>query len=347
MRALKFAGGGRVNVVDVPKPKAGRGWVIVKVRASLICGSDMHAYFAAQEYLKFISRFIPGHEVAGEVIEVGDEVRGIKPKDRVALYSVDSCGKCKFCRRGDRIFCQNAKHMGGQFDGGDAEYIAVPESNCFPLPEDLSFEQGALLGDGVATPYRAIKRLGINGTHTVGLFGLGPVGLGTLLILKLLNCKVIAVEISKYRQKMGKSFGADVVIDPTEQDVIEVVKEYTKGEGVDIAMDCAGKEITENQALDCTKKGGKVAFLGQIRSSTIKPSAQFIGKELTVIGSLYFNVSDYEESVALVRRGLNVEKIITHRFSLEEAQRAFSLFASGESGKVVFVPNTKQFREGG
>ena len=336
MRAVKFVGNGCVDVVDVPKPKAAKGWVIVRVKASALCGSGLHTYLSDKG-----SETIPGHEVAGEVIEVGKGVAEIRPKDRVALYAVIICGKCEFCRRGDWAFCKEPKKcIGGQhIQGGDAEYLAVPERICFPLPDDLSFEQGALLGDGIGTPYHAIKRLAINGTHTVALFGLGPVGLGALLILKLLNCRVIVSEISKYRQRMGKTLEADVVIDPSEQDPVDAIKECTKGEGVDIAIDCAGKEITENQALDCAKKWGKVAFVGgNPGSATIQPSRQFIGKELTVIGSFYYNVSEYKELIALVRRGLSPEKMITHRFSLEEAQKAFSTFASGESGKVVFVP---------
>lgn len=334
MRAVKLRGNDRVDVIDVPKPKVGRGWVIVKVKTSAICGSDLHPYFSAEG-----RKFIPGHEVAGEVFEVGEDVTQLRLKDKVAINCIISCGACKFCRRGDWIFCNKVKVIGGDLDGGDAQYLAAPERNCFLLPSDLSFEHGALLGDGVGTPYRAIKRLGINGTHTVVLFGLGPVGLGALLILKLLNCKVLAVEKSEYRQKMGKSFGADLMIDPNEQDPMNLIREYTGGEGADVAIECAGQEVTENQALDCVKKGGKVAFVGENTLATIKPSDQFIRKELTVIGSWYFNVGEYEELVALVRQGVNVEKIITHRFSLEEAQEAFLVFASGKSGKVVFVPN--------
>ncbi len=337
MFAVKFLGNGHAKVVQVPRPKAEKGWVVVKVMASALCGSDLHSYFLDKG-----SAATPGHEVAGEVIEVGEGVSRLRPKNRVVINVIYGCGVCKFCRRGDWIFCNKRTVIAG----GDAEYLAVPEKNCFPLPSDLSFEQGALLGDGVGTPYHAIKRLGINGTHTVALFGLGPVGLGALLILKLLNCQVIAVEISEYRRKMGKTLGADIVIDPSQQDPIEIIKEYTKGEGADAAIECAGKEITENQALDCAKQGGKVAFVGENRSATIKPSAQLIRKELTVIGSWYYNAGEYEELIALIRRGLSPEKMITHRFSLKEAQKAFSTFASGESGKVVFVPDTTSPEKG-
>lgn len=334
MRALKVTGNRRVDIVDVPRPKAKKGWVVVKVMASAICGSDLRAYFSTSKGYKFTF----GHEAAGEVVEIGDEVTFIKPKDRVVIHAIASCGRCRYCRKGDWIFCSEAKIIGGYLDGGNAEYLAVPERNCLLLPNDLSFEQGALLGDAVGTPHRAIKRLEVDGTHTVALFGLGPIGLSALLILKLMNCKVLAVEIGEYRQEMGKTLGADMVINPNSQDVLAVIKECTGGEGVDVAIDCAGKEITENQALDCVKNGGRVGFVGENGLATIKPSDQFLRKELTLIGSRYFNAGDYEELVALVHRGLNIEKIITHRFGLEEAQTAFSIFASGKSGKVIFIP---------
>ncbi len=329
MLAVRLLGNGRVNVVQTPRPKAEKGSVLVKIKASALCGGDLHAYFSDKRL-----DTIPGHEAAGQVVEVGEGVTRLGAKDRVAINAVCGCGVCEFCHRGDWIFCSRIAVIAG----GDAEYSAVPERNCFPLPPDVSFEQGALLGDGVGTPYRAIKRLAINGSHTVALFGLGPVGLGALLILKLLNCKVIAVEISEYRRKMGKTLGADVVIDPSEHDPIEIVKEHTQGKGVDAAIECVGKAITENQALDCAKKGGRVAFVGANRSATIKPSEQLIAKELTVIGSWYYNAGEYEERIARIRQGLSPERISTHRFGLKEAQKAFSTFASGKSGKVIFVP---------
>lgn len=343
MLAVRLLGNSHAKVVQIPRPKAGKGWVVVKTKASALCGGELHPYSSNEE-----RKGISGHEVAGQVVEVGQGVSEIRAEDRVALYAVASCGKCEFCRRGDWASCKEPREFisGQHIQGGHAEYLAVPERICFPLPDDLSFEQGALLGDGVGTPYHAIKRLAINGTHTVALFGLGPVGLGALLILKLLNCKVIAVEIGEYRQELAKSLGADRVIDPKEQDPVDAIKECTEGEGADMAIDCAGKEITENQALDCAKKGGKVAFVGQNKVATIQPSRQFLDKELTLIGSFYYDVSEYKELIALIRRGLNPERIITHRFGLEEAQKAFSTFASGKSGKVVFVPDITSPEEG-
>jgi len=332
MRGIKFLGNGQLVVQDFPNPKSNGQNVVVKVRASAICGSDLHAYFAPTKL-----ESIPGHEVAGEVFEI-DKPAYLKKGDQVAIHNMISCGKCEFCLAGDWIFCNQVKVLGFHFHGGDTEYVLVPERNCFLLPDDLSFEQGALLGDAVGTPYRAIKRLGVNGTHTVALFGLGPVGLGALLILKFLNCKVISVETSEYRLNMGKKLGADLVVNPQKENVLARIKEYTNGQGVDISIDCAGKETTENQALDVVKKRGKVAFVGENASATIKPSDQFIRKELTVIGSWYFNAGEYQELINLLHRGLGIERIITHRFSLEKADEAFKTFASGKSGKVVFVP---------
>ena len=269
---------------------------------------------------------------------MGAGVRGLKPKDRVAIYSVHSCGVCGHCHRGDWTLCNDARHIGAHFDGGFAEYVAAAERNCFILPDDLSYEQGALVGDCVGTQNRALKRLGVNGRHTVALFGLGPVGLGMLLLLKRLNCTVLAVEISQYRKNMGRELGTDMVIDPNADDPINMINEHTDGQGADVAIDCAGTEITENLALDCVKKGGKVGFVGQNRQASLKPSAQFIRKELTVIGSLYYSPAEYEEILSLIRGGLGVEKVLTHNYDLEDAQEAFSVFAKGESGKVNLVP---------
>jgi propanol-preferring alcohol dehydrogenase len=333
MQAVNFLGGKKVETVEVPMPKEQEGWVIVKVKASCICGSDLHAFYS-QERLNVI----PGHEVAGEIVSVGKGVKRLKPGDRVAIYNMVSCGECKYCRSGNWFFCDDLKIIGGHLNGGDAEYIAVPERNCFLLPSEISFEEGALIGDGVGTPYRAIKKLGINGTHTVLLCGLGPVGLGALLILKYLNSRVIAIERSQYRCKMGKNLGADVIINPDEQDPQEVINEITRGEGVDISIDCAGKEVTENYALDFVKKGGKVAFVGENQVAKIRPSDQWIRKELTVIGSWYFNASEYEELISLLKRELDIRKIVTHRYRLENAQEAFLKFAGGETGKVIFIP---------
>lgn len=333
MLAVKLLGNEKVETVDVPMPEEQEGWVILRVKASCICGSDLHAFHS-----QYGSKVIPGHEVAGEVVSVGEGVKRVRPDDRVAVYNMVSCGWCKYCRSGDWIFCNELKIIGGHIDGGDAEYVAVPERNCFLLPPELSYEEGALIGDVVGTPYRAIKRTGINGTHTVLLCGLGPVGLGALLILKELHARVICVEKHPYRCELGRKLGADVVINPDKDSPEEVVKEVTDGEGVDVAIDCAGKEVTENYALDLVKKGGKVAFVGENPSARIKPSDQLIRKELTIIGSWYFNASEYEELLNLLKRELEVDKVVTHRFGLTDAQEAFSKFASGETGKVIFIP---------
>jgi len=337
MQGIRFLENKRIQVKDFPKPQSERQRdeeqalnVVVKVKASAICGSDLHGYFRPKG-----SDFIPGHEVSGEIFEI-DRPTHLKVGDRVAIHNMIGCGYCEFCRSGDWIFCHQVKILGHSVHGGDAGYLAVPERNCFLLPSDLSFEQGALLGDAVGTPYRAIKRLGVNGTHTVALFGLGPVGLGALLILKLLNCKVIAIEVSEYRLDMGRKLGADAVLDPRKEDVLAKVKEFANKKGIDVSIDCAGQAITENQALEVVKEGGRVAFVGENASATVKSSDQFIRKELTVIGSWYFNTGEYEELTSLVQRGLGVEKIVTHRFNLEKAEEAFETFASGQSGKVIF-----------
>ena len=153
MLAVKFRGNNKVDTVDVPVPEVRDGWVLVKTMASCICGSDLHAYHAGEG-----KSFTPGHEAAGEVVEIGKNVNRVKVGDRVSINNMHTCGYCQYCRSGDLIFCPDVKIVGAHLDGGDAEFSTVPERNCLLLPDDVTYEQGALIGDGIGTPHRAIKR---------------------------------------------------------------------------------------------------------------------------------------------------------------------------------------------
>jgi len=216
--------------------------------------------------------------------------------------------------------------------------VLLDEELCLPLPDEISFEVGALLGDGIGTPYHAIKRLGINALDTVLICGQGPIGLSATMICRFLNAQVIAVDINDYRLEIAKSIGADYTFNPQRDDVLEAVREITGGLGVDKAIDCTGKAEGEVLALNAVKRRGRMAFIGENTGVTINPSAQLIHKDLDVIGSWYFNASEYEEMIRIVRRGVPIERLITHRFPITEAQKAFETFASGKAAKVLIKP---------
>lgn len=328
MRGVVFAGNSKVEVRDFPDPEPGPGEVAIKVAVSAICGSELHSYHSPDGS----QGSIPGHEMVGLVV-AANETKHTKVGDRVALQIITGCGKCYWCLRGDPKHCRS---IGYQL-GGHAEMLAAPEMCCLPLPDDVTWERGVLLGgDTIGTTYRALSRLGVTAGDTVAVLGCGPIGLGMLVLLRLFGARAIASDLSAYRRQLAKKLGAWEVVDPKTEDVVQKIMELTGG-GADIALDCSPAPATLVAALECVRPFGKVGLVGEKGDSVIHPSNHFLRKEITAVGSWYYNPADYHEIIALYRRGLRVDDLITHRFPLEQADQAFATFASGESGKVLIV----------
>ncbi len=328
MKAALFTGQARVEVCQVPQPEPGPGEVLLRVRASALCGSELHAYRGQGS-----GGNIPGHEMAGEVVALND-VRGIAIGDRMAVQIMSGCERCVHCLAGDPEHC-NERHL---HTGGHAEYVALPAGCCLPIPPEITWAEGVLLGgDTIGTPYHAQRRLDLSPADRVAVFGCGPVGLGAVTLLHFFGVQIFAVEPIAYRRQLARRLGADVGIDPTAEDAVTRIKELTGGRGVEVALDCSGVAATTGMALDSAAVHGRVALIGEKGEATIHPSPQFIRKELTAIGSWYFTGADYFRILDLYRRGLDVSGLITHRFPLEEADQAFATFSSGQSGKVLIL----------
>ncbi len=329
MLGVVFAGNSKAEVRELPDPEPKPGEAVIRMAASAICGSELHSYHSSTG-----SNGQPvGHEMVGEVVAV-NHTRHVKVGDRVAIQIMTGCGRCYYCLRGDYEHCKDM----GYLIGGHAEFIAAPEMCCLPLPDDVNWERGVLLGgDTIGTTYRTLRRLGVSAFDTVAVLGCGPIGLGMLAVLRFLGTWTIAADISAYRRNLAQMLGASQVIDPQVQDAAQAIIELTDGAGPDVALDCSPAQPTLTAALDSVRKFGRVGFVGEKGDATIHPSDHFIRKEITAVGSWYFSPSDYYEILDLHRRGLEVDDLITHRFPLEQAGEAFSTFASGESGKVLIV----------
>jgi threonine dehydrogenase-like Zn-dependent dehydrogenase len=332
MKAVLFPGNKKVDVVDRPDPKPAFGEVLVKMRASALCRSDMSIYYGkpvlASEAAK-TGLIVPGHEPAGEVVEIGPGATGIK---------AIGCGHCKWCHSGFRMLCSEFKCLGFDLDGGDADYLVAPAVNCLKLPDELSFEAGSVMTDMIGTQYSAKKRLGVSGATTVAVFGIGPMGAAGVLIGKGRGARVIAVDVLEDRLEMAKALGADEIVNSGNQDATARLRELTGGAGVDVAIDCSGSGRAQNSALDSARRFGSVAFVGESSSTTINPSDQLIRKQLQVIGAWYFPLSEFQEiSEFIVSRKIPVEKMITHRFSIDQAADAFRMFDERKTEKAVFV----------
>lgn len=341
MSAVFFPGDKKVEVREVPIPKPGKGEVLIKIKASAICRSDMHLYYGVSVLGGDASKsasIIPGHEPAGQVAEIGDGVKNLKNGDRVAIYLATGCGECPDCKSGFQMFCKEFKCIGFDLHGGDAEYVVVPEQYCMKIPDEMSYVTAALSTDAIGTLYHAQKRLGISGRDTFAIFGIGPMGGAGVMVAKGLGATVIAIDSVQSRLDLAKELGADYVINISDTDALAEIKKITNGVGADAAIDCSGNKYAENNALDCVRPHGRVAFVGECDESTIKPSNQFIRKQITVIGSWYFPIGEYNEIANfIINKKLPVEKLVTHRFKLEEAETAFRLFDGRQTQKVVFV----------
>lgn len=341
MRAVLLPGNKDVQVTDAPEPRPGPGEALLQMKVSAICRSDMSLYYGnpiVGGETAGTGRVIPGHEPCGQVVAVGPEVNNVAVGDRVAVYLGIGCGHCRYCLAGYRMLCPAWKCVGFDVDGGDAEYLVAPAINCLPLPEQMSYEAGALSTDLAGTLYHAQKRLGVSGADTVAVYGLGPMGAAGVMVARARGARVIAVDVIDARLEMARGIGAHETVNSARQDPVAAIAALTGGLGADVAIDCSGNPAAQNAALTCAGKFGRVAFIGESRETMIRPSDQLIRKLITVIGAWYFPIHEYDEIARfIVRHALPLEQLVTHRFSLDQAPDAFRMFDQRETEKAVFV----------
>jgi len=330
MRAVHFLGQGQISLDEVPTPEPRGREVVVRIKSAAICGTDRENLEGPGQAT------IPGHENAGQVVAVDVPTR-VVVGDRVAINCHVTCGGCEHCLNGDLYFCDKLQAIGFERDGGFAELLLVPEACCTPIPDDISFEAGSLLVDMLGTPFRAVKRARLLPGDRVGIWGAGPIGLGALMVALRFGARVAILDLSDYRLDMAKDLGAALVLNPTRDDVQEALLAWTEGHGLDVSFDCGGSEAVAQQALAAVKKRGTLVVVGVSYKLTLNPWEHLICRELTIFGTRNFNTAEFDEMVALVRRGLPVEQVVTHRFPLAQAKEAFALFRSGKCGKILFV----------
>ena len=344
MKAVLFPGDRQVQIVDRPTPTIGYGQVLIKSRASAICRSDMGLYSGAYAVVGGDSagkgQIIPGHESAGEIVQVGPGVDHLKIGDRVAVHLAFGCGHCSHCLSGFTMLCSSWKCLGFDVDGGNADYVELPAANALLLPDEISFAGGAVMTDMIGSQYYLQQKLHVAGNKRVAVIGLGPMGAAATLIASGLGAEVIAIDIIEERLKFSKTLGATHALDSRDANIKARILEITKGAGVEVAIDCSGSPIGQNLALDIAGKHGAVAFVGESSKTEINPSDQIIRKLLTVVGGWYFPLSAWSEICDfVVSRKLNVEGLISHRFTLDQAAEAFDKFDKRETEKAVFIWN--------
>jgi threonine dehydrogenase-like Zn-dependent dehydrogenase len=342
MRAAYLPGNSTVQMRTVPVPKPGHGEVLLRMKASTICGSDIRCIY--HEHLgkgpEGYQDMIAGHEPCGQIVEAGPGCRRFGVGDRVIVYHISGCGVCNDCRRGYMISCTSQKYRrayGWQRDGGMAEFMLAEEKDLIALPDVLSYADGAQVACGFGTVYEGLEKIGVDGNHAVLITGLGPVGLATAALCRKLGAeKIIGIDVVPARMKIAIDLGlCDAVLASGENNVAEV-KALTGGMGVERAVDCSANAAARATAVRATRKWGRIALIGEGGSMTVDPSPDMIHDQKTVYGSWVTSIWLMEELVErLVRWNLHPADIITHRFPLEKADEAYALMSSGKCGKVA------------
>jgi threonine dehydrogenase-like Zn-dependent dehydrogenase len=348
MRAAFLPGNSTVEIKDVPVPKPGHGEVLIAVKASTICGSDIRAIY--HEHLgkgpEGYQGVIAGHEPSGQIVEAGPGCRSFKVGDRVIVYHISGCGVCNDCRRGYMISCTSPEYRrayGWQRDGGMAEYLLAEEKDLIHLPDSLTYLDGAQVACGFGTVYEALQKVEIDGNHAVLVSGLGPVGLAACALCKKLGAeRIIGIDISSERGELALRLGICDSVLTAGADNVARVRELTGGHGVERAVECSGNAEARATAIRATRKWGKIVMIGEGGTVTFNPSPDIIHDQKTIYGSWVTSTWLMEELVErLVRWGLHPEDIVTHRFPLERADEAYRLMASGRCGKVAVCPTAE------
>lgn len=343
MHGVRLPGNSTVQHVTVDVPTPGPGQVLLRMRASSICGSDIRAIY--REHLghgpEAYQGVIAGHEPCGDVVEVGPGVRRLVEGNRVVVYHIVGCGVCDECRRGYPVGCRSPSRAahGWQRDGGHAEFMLAEEVSCLLLPHPLTHVDGALVACGFGTAYEGLLRAGVSGRDQLLVTGLGPVGLATAMLGKALGATaVVGLEVVHDRGLLARDLGlVDVLVtDPAELD--EVVAETTEGKGCEVAIDCSGNAAAREAALRNTRTWGRCVMVGEGGTMSFAVSDLLIHKQIRLHGSWVSSLVHMEELLAnLVRWRLHPEVTVTNRFSLAEADAAYALAADGRYGKVCIT----------
>jgi len=342
MKAVVFLGENKLEIRDFTDPVPGPDEVVVRMKASGMCGSDLHHLHGPVR--TGADLVIEGHEPCGVVDLVGEAVRPTEAKvgDRVMVHHYDGCRTCQFCRSGFTQYCPNARTVFGGLDGhgGHADFMKVPAHALIKLPDSLSFKTGAAISCGTGTAFGAIKRVGLSADETVAIFGQGPVGLSATMLAKAFGARVIAVDVEPSRLEMAKKFGADDVINSAEQDPVTAIRELTRnGAGADKSIECSAIASVRRQAVQAVRPWGTACMVGVFGPIELD-SEELIQLRKTVVGSLTFSKNQQEECALFVaERGLDVESLFTNEFRLEEAEKAYELFDQRKIGKGVFIFN--------
>ena len=345
MKAVVLKGPNDFEATEIEKPVIGDNDILLEMKKAAICGTDMRILNGTKTRgVRYPS--VIGHEMCGVICEVGKDVKGFEVGEKVSIANVIPCGSCPACLAGRENACMNRKAIGYEFNGGFEEYILIPEiaiksGNVVKLPENVSFTAGALI-EPLACCIRGLKNAGTGFNDTVLIVGAGPIGLMHMQLSKIAGAKqVIVSEPNEMRRQVAKELGADICVDPTTEDLEQIIKEQTNGMGADVIVMAIGVPALVNSTLKLCKKGGTVnLFAGFAGTGECTIEVNTIHyNEIRVNGSTAYKRADYLEAADMVKSGkINLDRIATHTFKIENFKDAYEMSKSGKGLKIIIEP---------
>ncbi|MDF1758576.1 MAG: L-threonine 3-dehydrogenase [Legionellaceae bacterium] len=322
-------------MTDDPKPKMGRSDVMVKIHKTAICGTDLHIYnwdSWAQKTIAIPTR--TGHEFVGEIIDIGEDVRGFKVGDRVSGEGHLTCGQCRSCRAGRRHLCRNTIGFGVQSPGAFGEYFALPEANTFKVPDDISDDIAAIF-DPLGNAVHAALEFDVT-AEDVLVTGAGPVGLMSASICKHSGARnVVITDINPYRLELAKKMGLHAV-NPQEQSLKDVMQELKMTEGFDVGLEMSGSPQAFKEMIKAMNYGGNIAYMGIPEGDFSINWHDIVFKSITIKGLYGRQIFDtWHKMACMISSGLDVTPVITHHFKVDDFQKGFDAMLSGKAGKVI------------
>ena len=322
---------GEIRFDEVPVPEIKPGQVLLKIKRIGICGSDIHVYHGEHPYTKY--PVTQGHELSAQVVAIGEGVNGLKPGRKVTVEPQVFCGQCHPCTHGKYYLCESLKVMGFQTTGAASEYFAVDASKVTPLPDDMSYDEGAMI-EPLAVTVHAAKRPGDVKGKKIAVIGAGPIGILLTQTLKALGAeKVMITDISDYRLSLAKECGADFAYNTGKKDFAEALIECFGPDKADIIYDCAGNNVTMNQAIQNARKGSIIVLVAVFADTAKVDLAKLNDSELDLNTSMMYNHSDYVEAIKLVSEGkIELKPLISKHFPFKNYLDAYK-----------YIDNTREF----
>lgn len=334
MKTIVIGGNRNIRVKDITEPIPTKDEALITVKACGICGSEMPNYYSSE-----VKETSPGHESAG-VVEVPGNSGYLKKGDRVVLCAVSGCGECEYCKQGHENYCSDIWTKGRWFrPPGHSEKIAYVERNCLKIPDSMDFDTAIAVGGcGIGVAWHGIKRFDIHKGEPVAVFGVGPIGLSAVMILKHIGALPIAVDISEYRLDLAMKLGAVEKIKSESVKKNENLVSILKKKKISRSILCTGNHTAANNALLSLVPLGKMLVLGGLSSWPFNSFSLIGVGDKSILGSWHYHRIEWPEIIKLVESGLPVKKMITHIFPFSKAEEAYKLFAEGNTGKVILKP---------